>query len=96
MSLTPALPLFFIKTYGILHGRNAPARTREEQKMKIPKELKRAANMKAHAAGLAHAEQIKLRLMDDIARRMDEGESIASITEYLAARNAIVPFKPSR
>lgn len=64
--------------------------------MKIPKELKRAANKLAHAAGLAHAEQIRLRLLDDIARRMDEGESIATITEYLDARNAIEPLKSCR
>lgn len=64
--------------------------------MKIPKELKHTANVLAHAAGLTHAEQIKSRLLDDIARRMGEGESVAAITEYLAARSAIEPFKPCR
>lgn len=61
--------------------------------MKIPRELRHTVNKLAHAAGLAHAERIKLRLLDDIARRMDEGENIASITEYLAA---IEPFKSSQ
>ena len=51
--------------------------------MKLPSEIKTKINRFSHAAGIAHGEQVKRRLMTEAAFRLSAGESIAEIREYL-------------
>lgn len=51
--------------------------------MKLPTEIRKRINRFSHAAGLAHAEQVRARLLVELESRLASGESIASLSEYL-------------
>jgi len=58
--------------------------------MKLPSELKTKINKMSHAAGVAHGELVKRRLLAEAERRLTAGESIAEIREYLERGGALV------
>ena len=51
--------------------------------MKLPSEIKTKINRFSHAAGIAHGEQIKGRLLAELERRLTAGESVAEIGENM-------------
>lgn len=51
--------------------------------MKLNSELKSKINKLAHAAGVAHGEQVKLRMIAEAERRLAAGETLAEILRGL-------------
>ena len=53
---------------------------------KLPSELKTKINKIAHAAGVAHGEQVRLQLLIEIDRRINAGESQDAMLAALGLR----------
>lgn len=67
------------------------SRARKEEPMKLPSEVRSRINRLAHAAGAAHAERTRCRLLAEFERRLAAGEGIAELVAFLDRGEANLP-----